>query len=366
MMSHLVIHPTTPSPVPLSTLLDSWARQGLITDEQARQLQAAATDETATVEIRPRTAERSSLVAEALGYVGGLVVLIATVLLAARYWDQVPADVHVVLVGGVAFVLLGAAFAVPLKAGDVAIRLRSVLLLLCIAAFGGFLALAGDEWLHISSSDNLSLLVVGGCTALAFVLWALNRTVLQEVAALVLSLAAAGNLVGVIWPDSEGVYGIAVWGVAAVWFLLGWGAVVANRQAVMAIAAVGLVFGSMMTMGHDAGLGFGIVTAALIITIALLFRNLVLLAIGAFASLQAIPPTVARWFPDSVVAPLALLVVGLLLVGAALLIARRRRTGPDAAVPTHDWSIGPRGPAIAGAASVAAATVVIVVTLAVV
>ena len=48
-----------------------------------------------------------------------------------------------------------------------------------------------------------------------------------------------------------------------------------------------------------------------------------------------LPSSIVELFPDDLAAPIALLIVGALLVGSGLFIARRRHTKPEAE-PTSD------------------------------
>jgi hypothetical protein len=55
----------------------------------------------------------------------------------------------------------------------------------------------------------------------------------------------------------------------------------------------------------------------------------VLLGVGAVATLLTVPLVMSRLFPDALTAPVAVLVLGALLVAAAVYITRRRRTHPS-------------------------------------
>jgi hypothetical protein len=52
----------------------------------------------------------------------------------------------------------------------------------------------------------------------------------------------------------------------------------------------------------------------------------VLIAIGAAGTLYVIPAVAARYLPGSLAAPLAVAMVGLVLLGVAMWLARHRRT----------------------------------------
>jgi hypothetical protein len=152
-----------------------------------------------------------------------------------------------------------------------------------------------------------------------------------------------------------------------VWLLLGWGGILGPRRSVVALSAAAAVIAAMSTTSDDAGLVFAIATAATVVCTAVLFRDLVMLAVGAVGALLVLPQAVDRWFPGSLAAPMALLAVGVLLVSSAFWIAgRRMRHGPDAASAPRDYSVGRPTTAAWAAAGVVAVVVGTVLTVALV
>jgi hypothetical protein len=87
----------------------------------------------------------------------------------------------------------------------------------------------------------------------------------------------------------------------------------------------------------------------------LAFRDLLLLAVASVGALLVLPATMSRLFPGMLSAAIALLGVGVLLVGAAIVTARRRSGKP--ASPHHrDVSRGTLRVAVPVAAGIAIAT----------
>jgi hypothetical protein len=208
--------------VPLTSLLETWVADHLITPEQAdRILVRGDVVVQAPPAVQERPHERSSLVIEAPGYLGGVIILVASILIASLYWDQVGTTARLVIVGGVAAVLLAAGFAIPERLEDVGIRFRSVLWLLSTGACAGFLGLLGADALNVAGKD-VFLLISSGVAAYAAGLWLIGRTLVQQLAMMVgvmLTAAALTNELGV----SDALPGVAVWGVDLIWLLLGWG-----------------------------------------------------------------------------------------------------------------------------------------------
>jgi hypothetical protein len=91
----------------------------------------------------------------------------------------------------------------------------------------------------------------------------------------------------------------------------------------------------MTTIPTHVGNVLALLTAAAVVTAAVLFRDLLLLAVGT------------------------------MLVGAALFVARRRDKQPGPSVPVHDFSVGTPAVAmwVAGVAGVAVVAVVVTAAL---
>lgn len=352
--------------VPLTSLLETWVADQLISPEQAdRILVRGDVAVQAPPAAQERPPERSSLVIEALGYLGGVIILVASILIASLYWDQVGTAARLVIVGGVAAVLLATGFAVPERLEDVGIRFRSVVWLLSTGAFSGFLGLLGADALDLAGKD-VFLLTSSGAAAYAAGLWLIDHTLVQQLTMMVGGMLTAAALTNALAVGDGALPGFAVWGVALIWLLLGWGGLLEPSRFVMVFGAAGMFVGALMTIPTHAGIVLALVTAAAVVATAVLFRDLLLLVVGALGTLQVLPASVIELFPGDLAAPVALLVVGALLVGAGLFIARRRHTQPEEGAPAHDYSVGTPAAAITAAVVAGAIVTAVIVTLAVI
>jgi hypothetical protein len=329
----------------LDDQLERWVRSGLVSAEQAERIREHESSEP------PAGARRTgSLVIEGLGYVGGVLVMIAAVTIAGRYWSELGAGWRLVVVLGAALLLLAAGAAVTAGSGPVGHRLRAVVWALAVVAFGGGAALLAEE---VWGLDGQSAALTAGLAAagLAAPLWWWHRTALQQAVFVAATAVAVATATGLLPAEEESAVGLALWGWGVVWLLLGAGRVLAGRAVADICGGVVVVLGSVLLVGTDAGSALALVTAALLVGTGVLARDLVLLGVGSVATLVTVPVVMNRWFPDLLVAPIALLVAGALLVGGALLAARRWRAGPHTGA-TGDRSL-PKGFAAAAAAVVA-------------
>lgn len=320
-------HPaTTPS---LSGLLQIWVDAGLITAEQSEEIrrhEAGPHERRAALALAPAVPDGPSLVVEALGYLGGVVMAVGALILVGMWWSDLSVTLRLVLVGLTAIALVGAGLALPERLGEAAGRLRAALWAVGVLASGGFFTVLATDALHLQDED--ALILVGPATALvAGVLWWLHRAWLNQLAlfgAVVLSAVAVGLQVS--GPDSR-VPAATVWLVAVAWAAVAWFGWIEPRITGVALGALGAVFGSLFING-DLGIALALLTAVATVALALWERSLPWLGVGAIAMLYASPRAAVEWFPGRLSAALTLIVTGAALVGAAVWVARHRAQQP--------------------------------------
>jgi hypothetical protein len=315
----------------LSALLERWVAHDLITPQQAQRILA---DELTSGPVTPppptrSRAERTSLVTEALGYVGGLLILIAGAIIAGRYFANLGVGGRLVVTAVAGALLFGAGAVMSERLGAAGSRLRAVLWLLSAGAVAAFLGLLGAETFDWAG-DDVALLTGAGTALYAGTLWSRHRTILQQAAVLIALAATAASAAAQLPEADEGAIGLAVWGVGAIWLLLGWGRLVGPRYATYVLGGAVAITGAQVAMIVDWGSGLALGTVAALVLGGVLLRDLVLLGIGSLGTLMIVPAVMERFFADTLAAPLALLAAGALLVAAALSTAHRRAATPAA------------------------------------
>ncbi|HET7734491.1 MAG TPA: DUF2157 domain-containing protein [Nocardioidaceae bacterium] len=303
-------------------LVDRWVQEGLVTSVQAERMHAeVATLEGSAGQQRTRAA---SVLAEALGYVGGAVILAGSLLIGSWYWEDLTTGVRIGLLMGAATLLLGAGALVPVTTGEVGERLRSVLWLASTGAVSGSLGVLVADVLDVGDADGF-LVVAGGTAVYAAAQWVAGRGFLQQIAFMVtLALTAVATINKADLADD--LPGLGAWVVGIGWALLGWRGVVGPRRPVLALGSVMTVLGAMTTGGADAGMALTMVTVLAVVVCAVALRDLALLAVGTVAALVNTPAAMTRWFPDSIAPAFALVLVGVALVGTAVWVTRQGRS----------------------------------------
>jgi hypothetical protein len=285
---------------------------------------------------------RRAVVAEVLGYLGGVLAVVAGFVLGAESWGELGPWGRAAVLAAVTGVLLAAGWRLRESEGRVLPRLASVLWLFAVAGFAGLVAVLQEGRSDDALADP-SLGVAAGALALALGLYLLERRALQQVAlfvAVAATMVAGGHRLGWSWETVQG-YGFLALGAA--WLELGRRGLVGPRRTSEALGSLALLSGPGVLDVEAVGpgnwglwLGLGL-SVALIVAGSVLART-VLLGIGAAGMVLFLGMVAGEYWSD-LGAPVAVLLVGLGLVAAAVVLARLR---PAAATGVSGLSRGPR------------------------
>jgi Predicted membrane protein (DUF2157) len=307
----------------LGEQLARWTAAGLIDSDQADRIEAAERERAAAL---PR--RRLPLVAEVLGHVGAVIAITAIVVTVHQIWRHVPAGVDLATAGVIAVGLLLAGAALRTGADPALARLRSVLWLLSTAGAAAFVAVLTHSYLHLADAD-VALTTAAAWLVCAVPLWWKSRSALQHLAAFGGAVALLETGIDRIDPHAGSfAFGLALWVLA-----LAWGIAVHRGRLVpapigMLLSGAGVLAGAIIAMDRTAGVPLAIATLAGLFAAGVLLHRVPLIGIGAVGTFYVIPDAADTYLPGSVAAPLAVAVVGLLLLGVALWLARHRTKEP--------------------------------------
>jgi len=347
----------------VSAAIERWLVDAIITAEQADQMRAdrsepAPPDRAHGGELAPlpRTS-RPALVTEALGYIGGAIILVAAGMLGGRVWDTMNVDARLALVAAVALLTLVAGALIPARPGASGARLRSVLWFASSASVTVLLGLGAGEWTGWTFRGLATFTALGTALYSAVLWWAHHQPV-EHVAVFIALLTGVGTGVSML-TDAGALPGLAVWGLGAAWLALSWGGLIPGRQVGTVLGAFGMVSGSVTMLGQGWGLVLALATVSALIALALAFRDLFLLGVVALGTLIVLPAVTGRYFPGALAPALVLLGLGALLITAAVLMTRARGATTPGQEPR--WATGTRrsGLLIATAALLSTSAVII-------
>lgn len=322
--------PTQPDQ--MTAWVESWANEGVISPDQAALMRAdIATARSEETQHRSRVA---SLVVEALGYLGAVIIIVGLGLIIGEFWDEFPVWLTVVGALGLAAGFVAAGAMMPVQRSDAANRLRTVLYTVAVLPFAGAVAIAATEWFGLADIE-VGVAASAAATAFAAALWYVERRPLQHVVFFVAALFTVGTTTSMLTqPEFTNYYseppmwvtvtGLAIWAFGLGWLLLSWAGLIKPEELGKVLGAVAMITGIMNASQADWGLFLGLATVVALVVLAVMLRDFGLLIVGAIGTLQVLPMLITTLFPGVLTAALALLVVGSLLVLAAIYIARRR------------------------------------------
>ena len=270
----------------------------------------------------PAAVPRAALLAEAIGYAGGALVIVAGTYLAGELWRNIPTGAALAL-AALASVALGAAGAALRTPGSPpARRLRSVLWLLSTASLAAFMGILGNQVWQLSPAGT-TMAAAAAAGVYGGAQWLRTRAALQHLAVFASAAVLVGTAVAQLSLGSWAL-GLGIWTLSALWG----GAVIRGylppRGAGYFAAGFGLLAGAQFAMDVPAGHLLALATVAGLLAGGVLLREVWLAGLGAVGVLLVVPQTAERYLPESAAAPLAVFVTGTVLVGSAVWLAKRR------------------------------------------
>jgi hypothetical protein len=270
----------------------------------------------------PAAVPRAALLAEVIGYAGGALVIVAGLYLAGELWPDIPTGAALAL-AAVACAALGAAgVALSPSGSPPARRLRSVLWLLSTASLAAFMGILGNQvWQLSPAGTTMAAAAAAGVYGAAQ--WWRTRAVLQHLAVFASAAVLVGTAVAQLGLGNWAL-GLGIWTLSALW-----GGAVSRgyllpRGAGFFAAGFGLLVGIQFAMDVPAGHLLALATVAGLLAGGVLLREAWLAGLGAVGVLLVVPQTAERYLPESAAAPLAVFVAGVVLVGSAVWLAKRR------------------------------------------
>ncbi|MFZ4585416.1 MAG: hypothetical protein ACOYNI_09350 [Acidimicrobiia bacterium] len=304
----------------VDALLSKWTAAGLITPVESQAIHAfehgapggvattvalktAAPAPTPEEELTIITTPRIPIVAEALGYLGGILAIVGVGFIVGKYWKDMPTAGRLLVAGGVSGVALFTGILVHEHTDAAFARLRGFLWLVATGGAGLFTTSLVRDAFGVERTNTVVLVTAAVVTTVSVALWQWrSERFLQEITALVGAVVTVGAAVNIA--EHLAITGLAVWVAGGLLLAVGLRHRVPNPVLAEFIGALSTIVGAILVVNDWQGFGFllGVATAVAIIGLALVpglaagvGEQITCGAIGAIALLQFVPPTIGYW-----------------------------------------------------------------------
>lgn len=354
--------------------LERWVAAGLIDGAQAQaiaRLEARPTRPSSVAPLAGTTRaapapRRIPVVAEALGYIGGVLGTVGVTLLVQRSWADLSTVGRLLLTAGATAGLVVAGALVHERRDPALARLRWTLWLAATAVAGVFGSVVANDVLEVDTGELEAATIALAVAVLGTVLWWGRPRPLQQAASLGGGLLFLGTLMSDIAGSTAA--GVVLWVGGALTVMAGIGSIITYPPLTIVVGGFASMFGSFMFDGDRRGLGLslGCLTTAALLTLAVTRRptldtaqHAALGGIGLLTLALTAPQAIVWFADDAAIATGAVVwVIGATVLGLA--IAGRPRLAHVLEVIGGLVMLG--GAAITGVQSGAVATLAGVVT----
>ena len=301
----------------LADKLREWVGAGLIDEAQAEAIRAHET--------APTDERRVPLIAEVLGYLGGSLALIAIFILVGEYWADLEVWARLLLVGAGTVTFLAGGWFIKNVDNPAIGRLSSFSWALGTIGVAFWFGLFGMDVLEAEPETAFLIASIAGLIV-GYVIYRRFPRSLQQILVGAAVVGTVTSLLGHIDQMPEEFFGLAIWGIGAAWLLLTWGDHLQPKVTGWILGSLAVLLGpQFMRVGEAAWpMLLGLVAAGVLLAFSVALRNTILLGFGAAGIFLFVPQIIFEYFGDTIGVPLALFLTGVLLLGAALLVARLR------------------------------------------
>ena len=294
---------------------------------------------------------RISLLTEAVGYIGAVLVFAGAIAAVGQQWHHISDWGRVGVLAAIAAVFLLAGFLVRGIREPAIQRLADVMWFLSVAGAAGAAGFAAQA---SGISAAVTALAVGACiTMYSAALWLARPHALENFALFTGLIVTTCSVIFTIDNSPPALpFALALWGLGILWIGLGWRRYAEPLWVTVPSGVILALFAPSIAAGQYGWLyAVGIVTAAAAMTASVRLRNTPLLALGSLAMFGYVTSVVVQYFRESIGVPGALAITGVLILGLAVVTARLMRaahpaeTGkPDTAAPPLVHMPRPREP----------------------
>lgn len=264
-------------------------------------------------DVRPDEPRRISLLTEAVGYIGTILLLAGATAAVGQRWHDISTAGRLAFLGG-ASVLFLAVGAVVRSSGEPAFRrLTGVTWAVSVVAFGGCAAVIEDS--IDAAARPTFLVIVTTSTAYAGLLWLVHRHAIQHALVFAgLLLSAAAVVTNAVDEVDSWMIAVPLWAIGVCWAAAGWWRRLDPWFVAVPLGLLAALIAPAAIDVSGARYGLGIATAAAVMALAVIGRFTPGLAMSAVAMLGYVIGAVTYYFGDTLGIPASLSIAGLLIL----------------------------------------------------
>lgn len=346
----------------IASLLQRWTAAGVLSAENAtsiRDFERRVAREGAVSSSVPT--RRFPAVAEALGYLGGVLGIVGVITLVSNFWSDWPSGLRLATTGGATLLAVAAGRFVRESEDQAFARMRWFLWTVATPAIGLFAYVLARDLLDWERGSQYWLMIALATGCLNGMLWAGRFRPIQEALTFIGLMVAIGTATGdaseISWA------GVAVWASGIVLVSITLWRTFTTPVIPMAIGAGSIIVGGYLTVSDWEGLGFLFVALSASALVGLATVNssplpsqfrVLFGVVGCIGLVQSVPGVLVYYAQDAgVMTGCAVWVIGVLL----FLFTRIRLVRAPVVFQIVGGVSLLVGPAITGTQSLAVATI---------
>lgn len=264
---------------------------------------------------------RVSLLTEAIAYVGVVLVIAGGTAAVAQQWSDLSDGTRLTVLVIVTLVFLVLGFVTRRSAEPAFRRVSAISWMVSVAAFAGSVAVVNQ--LYDASDKTAFLSISATTTAYAAALWWIDKHAIQHAlmfAGVLLTVSAI--ITNTVQDPVAWMICIPLWVIALGWTVLGWLHRIPPWWAAVPLGVAVALIAPASIEPPGAKYSIGIATAVAIMTAGVLLKFTPGVGAGAIGLFAYVVGAVVFYFRDTLGAPAALAIAGLLILVIAVTVAR--------------------------------------------
>ena len=264
---------------------------------------------------------RVPLLAEAVGYIGAILVLAGLSVAVSKRWEDIPTGARLAILGSTTLVLLGIGWLIRESLEPALARLAGVTWAVSVATFAGSAAVVNQ--FYDTSSETAFVTIATSSALYAAALWLIHRHAIQHAVTFGGVLVATASIITWLVNEPDGwMIAIPFWVIGIAWAAAGWrGWLTPHLVAVPLGLLVALIAPSGIELS-GLRFGLGLTTAAAVMALSVAAGFTLGLGLASIAMLGYVVGSVTYYFGDTLGVPASLAVAGIVILGLAAAAAR--------------------------------------------